>query len=171
MDLNPATGDFSGYASVYGVSDLVGDVVAPGAFVNLGDFSRRGVIAWNHDTSRPVAMPLLVHDDGVGLFVFGRFHGTADGQDARRILVERKAAGLGWGMSFGYLVLKSEPRRGGRGSLLQALYLLEVSLVAVPANPAAGITDVKDGNAARPRPASLEVLALREEARFLGVPL
>lgn len=170
MDLAPG-GEFSGYASVYGVTDLAGDIVAPGAFVNLAEFARRGVIAWNHDQARPVAMPLLVHDDGVGLFVFGKFHATGNAQDARRILVERKAAGLGYGMSFGYLTLKSSPLRGGRGSRLEALYLLEISLVAVPANPAAGVTDVK-ANLAVQRPAeSLQVAALREEARFLGVQL
>ena len=159
-------GFFSGWASVYNVVDLVGDVVAPGAFVNLPDFRDRGMVCWDHDRSRPVAIPLEVVDDGIGLRLRGQFHGTPDGQAARQIIAERKAAGrVPFGLSIGYLVKADKLLAGTR--ILTKLQLLEISFVALPANPAALVREVKLEPAGDRR--FSELAALVERARFLGV--
>jgi HK97 family phage prohead protease len=172
----PGPGEFSGYGSVYNVTDLAGDIVAPGSFVNLPDFRRSGVILWTHDTARPVAVPLDVRDDGVGLFLRARLHDTADGVMAGTILRERSAAGMMFGLSIGYSILKSHSE--GKNRILDALYLHEVSLVALPANPRAGVRSIKLGppnersmaRTSRNDPALAEfVRMLEHDARRLGV--
>lgn len=171
----PGIGEFVGYGSVSSVRDLSGDIVAPGAFVNLPDFRRSGVILWAHDTARPVAVPLEVRDDGVGLFLRARLHDTADGTMAATIIRERQAAGMSFGLSIGYSVLKSHTE--GKNRILDALYLHEVSLVSLPANPWAGVRAIKLGpptSTSRPTsgsdPALRELVrALEADARRLGV--
>lgn len=141
--LDTTTGEFAGYGSVFGVEDLGGDTVLAGAFADtLPAFRSAGVICWGHDTSRPVAIPIEAREDHLGLYLRGRFHSTADGQDARRITAERQAAGLTFGLSIGYLIVKSGPAPDG-GRMLYKLWLLEVSLVAIPMNPFATVQSVK----------------------------
>lgn len=135
------TGTFAGYASVFGRLDMNGEVVDKGAFVNLTDWLARGTILWGHNTERPVGYPTEAVADDVGLFIRGAFHSTAEGEAARTWGLERKAAGLAVGLSIGYLVLRDSLVSGIRH--LISLALLEVSFVAIPANPFAGATDIK----------------------------
>lgn len=167
-------GEFEAYASIFNVRDLQDDIVTPGAFVNLKSWLETGAVLWDHDTARPVAVPLEARDDGIGLWVRGRFHSTADAQAARTVVVERQAAGKPYGLSIGYLPLFSRP--GGDGTrLLVRVYLLEVSLVSIPANPHARVQVAKawaPADAARLlTPAQLQSAALVELMRASGVPI
>lgn len=170
-------GTFSGFASIFGSTDLAGDIVLRGSITNLDEFRRRGVFLWSHDSARPVASPVLVHEDDTGLWVMGKFHGTPDGVMARQVLSERKDDGLDWGLSIGYLVDRARKRSDGV-VVLERIRLLEVSLVATPANPEARVRDVKGPpppttaeTELRRYLAGVEIDAVRGNARRLGVQL
>jgi HK97 family phage prohead protease len=138
-------GTLSGYGAVFGNRDDGGDIIEPGFFDDvLPDFLHEGMLAWNHDWGSPVAMPKAATEDAVGLAMVAEFHSTAAAQEKRTIAAERLAAGLTMGLSIGYeiapggAVLKQDGRH-----LLKASRLFEVSLVMVPMNREAGVTDVK----------------------------
>ena len=67
---------FSGYASLFGVADLSGDVVAPGAFrVSLQRRGAAGVrMLWQHDPAEPIGRWLSIEEDGKGLRVVGELN-------------------------------------------------------------------------------------------------
>jgi len=136
-------GSFEGYASVHGVLDRVGDVVMPGAYTKtLPTFLRDGVIHWAHDFATPVAWPTAAYEDARGLFLAGKFHSTPAGQNARTVTAERLAAGMSMGLSIGYKVEDYRYRDDGVRELHE-IELLEVSLVTLPAQAEATVTDVK----------------------------
>src|SRR3990172_12417972 len=58
-----------GYANVFGVKDLVGDIVHPGAFAKTL-VERGGEIKflWQHDVAEPIGRMLEMHEDAHGLF-------------------------------------------------------------------------------------------------------
>ena len=137
-------GSFEGYASTFGgPADRVGDVVMQGAFAKtLPTFLRDGVIHWSHDFATPVGWPTAAREDNHGLYIAGRFHDTPAGKTARTVTSERLAAGMSMGLSIGYKVEDYAFRDDG-ARLLNAVELLEVSIVTLPANAAATVTDVK----------------------------
>ncbi len=153
-------GEFEGYASVFGNTDLSGDRIVPGAFAaDLPRFVRDAPILWSHDPSEPIGMPLDAREDPRGLFLRGLFHTTPLAQKARAVASERLAAKKSFGMSIGYRVEPGGQRRAADGVReLTKLRLLEVSLVGVPANPEAVLTGVKTGTATA-APAEAPVLA------------
>ena len=159
-----AAGELEGYASLFNVVDAGGDIVLPGAFVNLKDFLATGVVTWAHDMDRPVAMPIEAVDDGVGLRLRAGFHGTSDGIMARQVLTERQSAGVSpFGLSIGYILLQSGQDAAGH-RLLRKIYLLEVGLVAMPMNFLARVSRVKGLDAA---PGKALNAAELERARLL----
>lgn len=131
-------GGFTGYGSTFGNVDWQGDVVMPGAFkATLPTFRKTGAITWKHDLGRLVAYPTIAREDDHGLYIEARFHTSREGQDAQAVVAERKAAGLEFGLSIGYSIVKS--RMVGPVRQLLAIELFEVGLVLVPANPKAGV--------------------------------
>ncbi len=153
-------GDFSGYAATWSNVDHQGDRIVKGAFTaTLPSFrSQRGVICWQHDQSRPVAYVVEILEDDVGLFVAAKFHSVPSAQEARTIVLERAAIGLPHGLSIGFGIAPGGSRFVGNVRELLKLDLLEVSLVAIPANERALVT------AAKARGIDPEELALRIEA-------
>lgn len=137
------SGAFSGYASVFGVKDLGGDIVLPGAYADtLPQFLARGFIPWGHDYSAlPVATIAQAYEDAHGLYLTAEFHSTPDAQAARKVVQERLARGKSMGLSIGYIAEDAAPSPDGR--LLKKIHLLETSLVPVPMQPEAGVTAVK----------------------------
>ena len=138
---NSPNGSFTGYGSVFGNVDRVGEIVAPGAFKNVDAWLKGGFIANNHDWSTAIAYPTSASQDDYGLKFEAAYHSTAHAQDARTIINERKAAGKDIGLSIGYTVNDAEDTDQGR--VLKDLTLYEVSFVTVPANPLAGVTSAK----------------------------
>jgi HK97 family phage prohead protease len=167
-------GSFSGYASVFGVRDLGGDVVQAGAYADtLPQFLARGFIPWGHDYSAlPVATVAQAYEDAHGLYIAAEFHSTPDAQAARKVVQERLARGKSMGLSIGYLAQDFAPSPDGR--LLKKIHLLETSLVPVPMQPEAGVTAVKaadpEGKAGRRNSASDagRIQALHDTAVELG---
>jgi len=123
---------FAGYASVFDRVDRGGDVVRSGAFAASLRAGRAVPLLWQHRAGAVVGVIEALAEDARGLRVVARVtHPTAAGLVARGALT---------GLSFGYRV------RGARGSNpreLLALDLAEVSLVAMPMQPAARVIAVE----------------------------
>jgi HK97 family phage prohead protease len=136
-------GGFSGYGSVFSVLDRQGEIVAPGAFTDtLPQFEKEGFIAVSHDWDRlPVGSIKACRQDEKGLWIDAEFHSTPEAQACRTYVRERLQRGKSVGLSIGYWVRDDERTKDGR--LLKQLDLAEVSVVTIPANPAAGAARAK----------------------------
>jgi uncharacterized protein len=123
-----------GYASLFGVADLGGDVIRAGAFARALRERGHPPMLLQHHTGSVVGRWTRVIEDGRGLFVRG--------------LVEREAAqsliaeGLD-GLSIGFRARSWTPRVAG-GRYLIDLDLVEISLVAEPMLPGARFTPLAD---------------------------
>ncbi|WP_294216148.1 HK97 family phage prohead protease [uncultured Sphingomonas sp.] len=117
---------FAGYAAVFDRVDRAGDVVRSGAFAGAGPVP----LLWQH-RGRAVGGIDRLAEDARGLLV----EGVIDDAEAARLVTARAVDGL----SVGYRPLVV--RQGARRELLRVA-LAEVSLVAVPMQPLARITQV-----------------------------
>lgn len=129
-----------GYASLWGVADLNGDVVARGAFAaSVARTGARGVRMLHQHESRAV---VGVWDDMIedqrGLFVRGR---VMDWSAEARFAGALSKAGALDGLSIGFR--SGRARREGRLRVLVEVELWEVSLVTFPMLPGARF-DVTD---------------------------
>jgi len=123
-----------GYASLWSVADLNGDVVAKGAFADsLKRTGAGGVRMLNQHESRAVVgvWDEIVEDD-CGLLVRGRI---ADWSAEARYAQALSRAGALDGLSIGFRAAKA--RRDGRLRVLGGVELWEISLVTFPMLPAA----------------------------------
>jgi HK97 family phage prohead protease len=175
LKIDSRSGEFSGYASIFGNIDGGGDIVVPGAFKkSLPAFLQDGFISWSHDWAEPIAMPTKAYEDKVGLVLAGTFHSTPEAQRARTISAERLAAGKRMGLSIGYGV--EEEEFSPKGRLLKVINpLYEVGFVTVPMNREANLSAVKAANGGNAGTVELRDLALdsgtslaESVARFLG---
>lgn len=139
-----SAGQIAGYASTFGGSpDRQGDLIMVGAFaLTLQEHMQRGsrpAMLAEHDQARPIGSWTSLAEDDRGLRVEGRFDlATTEGQKVYQLVKSGSLAGL----SIGYAT-RSKRYLGGETNLLEAVDLAEISVVAVPANPSAGITYAK----------------------------
>ena len=131
--------EVSGYASTYD-RDLGDDVVVPGAFRKSLDSGRPVRFLYQHDTRQPIGKTLELREDDRGLFGKFAISKTAQGGDVRTLLKD----GALDSFSIGYLPKESEIDKKAGVRRLKEVELLEVSVVSIPMNPAAQVTDVKD---------------------------
>jgi len=131
-------GRFSGLASVYGNVDLGNEVVEPGAFQKtLQDRGSEFPLLWHHDTTQPIGIA-RVKDMSAGLAVDGELVlETVRGRETYALLKRGAVKGL----SIGYTHVKSIMQAGVKR--IRELKLHEISLVPVPMNPRALVSDVK----------------------------
>lgn len=143
-------GRISGYASVFGNKDSYGDVVIKGAFssfLHKISLSRKVVpVFYGHNMEDPkanIGRVLSLSEDDYGL----KFDAQLDlsGDTYGRIVYEQLKDGRLDSMSFGYQVLDYSMEKDV--TELRELELYEISVVPVPANPAAKVTEVKAGRA------------------------
>lgn len=138
-------GELTGYASTFGGKpDRFGDVIAPGAFAkSLAEHRAAGTapaFLWQHRTDEPIGTWSELSEDERGLLVKGKLVlDTLRGSEARSLV----KSGAVRGLSIGFMTREFE--RTGFGRILKDVELLEISLATLPANPDAGITDVKTG--------------------------
>ncbi|TWB19206.1 HK97 family phage prohead protease [Nitrospirillum bahiense] len=137
------TGLISGYAALWGKPDAFGDVVTPGAFAKSLEQHRaagtRPLMLWAHDPATPIGVWDAIEEDTRGLKVTGRLVMDATaGRDAFAMV----KAGAVDGLSIGFRTTKAQKQPQG-GRRVDAMDLIEVSLVARPAQPAARITSVR----------------------------
>jgi HK97 family phage prohead protease len=123
-----------GYASLWGVADLNGDVVARGAFVDsLRRTGPTGVrMLHQHESRAVVGVWDEMVEDERGLFVRGRI---ADWSAEARYAQALSRAGALDGLSIGFRAARA--RRDGRLRVLSGVELWEVSLVTFPMLPGA----------------------------------
>ncbi|MEN9855914.1 MAG: hypothetical protein RLZZ157_1040 [Pseudomonadota bacterium] len=125
----------AGYASLFGVPDLVGDIVARGAFTkSLGEWPVSDVaMLFQHDPARPIGRWTGALEDEVGLWMQGVL--LPHSADAQRVLA-RIQAGSADGLSIGFRARDASPRPNG-GRILKTIDLREVSVVTFPMLPRA----------------------------------
>lgn len=132
--VRPPSLEIAGYASLWGVADLNGDVVAKGAFAaSLAKTGAGGVrMLHQHESRAVVGVWDRMVEDERGLFVAGRvMDWSAEGRFAQAL----SRAGALDGLSIGFR--SSRARREGRLRVLVEVELWEVSLVTFPMLPGA----------------------------------
>ncbi|TVQ30567.1 MAG: HK97 family phage prohead protease [Geminicoccaceae bacterium] len=137
-----AAGVFTGLASPFGGEpDAYGHVIEPGAFRrSLERHAAAGTMPamlWSHNPEAPIGRWLKVEEGQAGLQVQGELNlDTQRGREALAHLQHRDLSGL----SIGYRVAPGGFRTNQDGTaLLTELDLVEISVVAFPANPRARV--------------------------------
>lgn len=145
-------GVVEGYASTWTKTpDSYGDIVIKGAFTDT--LKKRKAtghpfpLCFNHDFDQIIGAVFEAEEDDYGLKIKASFLNTPAAQEKRELVKE----GIVWQFSFAYSVLGSEAtteeeKRQGIFHKLTKLDLYEVSLVPVPANQTAVVTDIKNDN-------------------------
>lgn len=129
----------SGYASLWGVADLNGDVVHCGAFADsLAKTGAEGVrMLWQHDGREVIGRWERIAEDERGLFVEGV---VGDWSGQARMARAVCTTGAVDGLSIGFRTAKA--RKAGRLRVLSGVALWEVSVVTFPACPGARLRGV-----------------------------
>jgi HK97 family phage prohead protease len=129
------TGTITGNAWPFGSADSVGDVITKGAF---GAIPTDLPILYQHNPADLIGTWIEAKETTDGLVVKGQLH--LDQPRARSIRSMLKS-GLLNGLSIGFRTKSS--RTQGRGRVIDALDLAEISLVRDPSHPRARITSAK----------------------------
>lgn len=126
-----STGEFEGYASLFGVMDLGRDVVLPGAFrTSLHERGAGGIrLLWQHDPHQPLGRWDEITEDARGLYVRGALDLAQPKAREAFTLMQRGALD---GLSIGYRtqIERKDPATGLRN--LEKIDLWEISLVTFP---------------------------------------
>lgn len=134
------------YAAAFGNVDRQGEVIVPGAFMNLSEFVSDGWIGLAHDMAAlPVATVKAAEQDSHGLRLECEWHSTPEAQKARTVVKERLDRGKAVKCSIGYRVVEAghETRDGNPVAVLKQIELFEASIVNLPANPRAEVVEAK----------------------------
>jgi uncharacterized protein len=130
-------GMIEGYGSIFGNLDSYGDRIERGAFAETIKM-RKPKMLWQHDMAEPIGAWDEVREDDKGLFMRGRIAMKATrGKDAYELV----KAGAFDGLSIGFRA--SDWEMEGNNRVLKSIDLYEVSLVTMPANALATITDIR----------------------------
>lgn len=145
------SGTISGYFSTYDrVPDSYGDVIAPGAFAetikNRKESGHPFPLCWNHDLDQIIGSvdPDDIQDTDKGPLMKASFFNTQLAQEKREIV----KSGVVFQFSFAYDVKDAEQvtlEDGVKANELREIDLFEISVVPIPANQNAVMTDVKAG--------------------------
>lgn len=115
----------AGYAALFDVPDGARDTIRPGAFAaTLAARTDPLPLCWQHRPEQRIGWVEQVREDARGLRVIA----TIDNPDGRAAALLRTRAVSG--LSFGYRARAA--RRTPHGRVLEALDLIEVSLVTHP---------------------------------------
>ena len=143
------TGKIAGFFSTYEKTpDSYGDIIAPGAFTKTIEKRKASghpfPLCWNHDFSSVIGVVDNVEEKEIGPYIEASFLDTALAQYVRKMV----QSGAVYQFSFAYDVLKSrepdaEEKSNGVLNVLEEVEVFEVSVVTVPANQNAVVTDIK----------------------------
>lgn len=133
-------GQIEGYGAVFGNTDSYGDIIEPGAFRDtLG--ARKPKMLWQHNMADPIGVWDEYREDTRGLYMKGRIAiKTTKGRDAYELV----KAGAIDGLSIGYVTKDYD--MDGNNRRLKRVDLYETSLVTMPANKAALVTNIKNAD-------------------------
>ncbi|MGL5784822.1 MAG: HK97 family phage prohead protease [Alphaproteobacteria bacterium] len=138
-------GAFSGYASVFHVTDFCRDQILPGAFqFSLKTWKTKGkwpFLLWQHRMENPIGFWTHIQEDDRGLFVNGQL--LLEIQQAQEAYALMKANVLE-GLSIGFKPIVAKKDDHQRVRKLFQVDLVEISLVTFPANPEARLHDVRN---------------------------
>lgn len=144
LKANGDTGTFTGYGSVFNVTDRGGDIVAPGAFAETlaaaKAAGRLPALLWQHRQAEPIGVYTSMEEDSIGLRVEGKLAlKTARGAEAYELMKMGAISGL----SIGYRVRDDSWDRVTGVRTIKKADLVELSLVTLPMNDAARVASVK----------------------------
>lgn len=146
-----ASGEFVGYASTWdGQPDSYGDIIRRGAFLPALSAHKSAntmpAMLWSHDTSTPIGKWLDFREDEHGLLATGKLTlGTQKGAEAYALLKDDAIA-----LSVGFILADGgATRKAGYREITRVARLLEVSLVGLPANSNAKVTQIKKPDTVR----------------------
>lgn len=132
---SPAVQAIEGYAALFGVADLMGDVVRAGAFAAA---LARGAGALpmlvEHEPRLLAGYWTAAREDSRGLWLAGEIRDGLPGAARARRMIARGVDGL----SIGFVPIVAHARAYGR--VLTEIELLEVSIVTHPMQPQARLT-------------------------------
>lgn len=136
-----STGEFSGYAAVFGNRDSGNDIIEKGAFAKtiVEDFNRIKILALHNDCWLPVGKPIELREDDRGLFIRGKISDTSMGRDIRTLLKD----GVLGELSIGYDAIDFDYDSKTDTRHLRRIKLWEVSIVTWAMNEQARIDEVK----------------------------
>ena len=143
-DEDKGSGEFEGYGSIFGNTDLGNDVIQKGAFKrSLRKRPANKVkLLYQHKTDMPIGVFDEIKEDDQGLFVKGRLAlQTQAGKEAYELMKMGALDGLSIGFKVdpkGYNYERRTKRR-----VIDEVDLMEVSLVTFPMNPKAMVRSVK----------------------------
>lgn len=173
------SGEFSGYAAVFGNKDSGGDIIEKGAFSKTirEDFGRIKILSQHTDCELPIGKPLELREDDKGLFIRGKISDTAKGRDIQTLMKD----GVLNELSIGYDAVEFDYDNKQGVRRLKEIKLWEVSIVTWAMNDQAKIdevkslveglrTEVKTGKITRARLDALKpfIAVVRELADILG---
>jgi HK97 family phage prohead protease len=143
------TGIIAGFFSTYDETpDSYGDIIKPGAFTETikkrEESGHPFPLCFNHDFSQVIGVVDKIEDTEKGPYIEAHFLDTELAQDVRKML----KSGAIYQFSFAYDVLgwenpSEEQRKAGVWNILTKLDVFEISVVTVPANQNAVVTEVK----------------------------
>lgn len=136
-----STGEFSGYAAVFGNRDSGNDIIEKGAFAKtiVEDFHRIKILALHNDCWLPVGKPIELREDDRGLFIKGKISDTSMGRDIRTLLKD----GVLNELSIGYGAVEFDYDSKQDIRHLREIKLWEVSIVTWAMNDQARVEEVK----------------------------
>ena len=179
LENSDESGEFSGYAAVFGNRDSGDDIIEKGAFSKTirEDFDRIKILALHNDCWLPVGRPLELREDERGLFIRGKISDTAKGRDIQTLMKD----GVLNELSIGYDAVEFDYDSEQGVRRLKEIKLWEVSIVTWAMNDQAKIdevkslveglrTEVKTGKITRARLDALKpfIAVVRELADILG---
>lgn len=138
-NMDEEKGSFSGYASIFGVLDTVGDMVMPGAFKRTLREQKQFPLLWSHNIMEPIGL-VAGQEDEKGLRVEGQLN--LDVQRAREVrsLIRQGAVN---GLSIGYQTIKEGQDKESNARLLKEIKLWEISPCVFQACPKAIVDEMK----------------------------
>ena len=163
------SGQISGYFSTYDKDpDSVGDIVAPGAFTDTlkarKDSGHPFPLCWNHDLDQIIGAVDEIEDTEKGPLMTAHFFDTPLAQEKRELV----KSGVVYQFSFAYDTIDegTVTLDGGiKANELRKLDLFEVSIVPIPANQNAVVTEIKSGrrNSAKDADKLNQIIRLAQE--------
>jgi len=132
------TGQFTGYASIFGNVDHDGDIIIKGAF-SASLKKRTPKLLYQHNQMLPIGL-VKAKEDATGLYVECDINleletGSEVYSNLKKRILDK--------MSIGYKVVDSEFDSKTGVRTIKQLDLYEVSIVTFPANDLASVEDVK----------------------------
>ena len=135
-------GSFTGYAAIFNNVDLGGDKIIPGAFKKTLR-ANKGKVPVYADHHTHIGWNLKAKEDEKGLLVEGQINLDVQlGREKHALMKQAHEIGAQIGLSIGYSTAAREYEKDVR--ILKELNLFEYSVTAIPMNPKASVTAVKN---------------------------